>query len=72
MIRLLNKRKDYIVSISCNNKVQFVQVKAKSKREALSMVTDVLMKCSIFSFISNNKFELSCRKYRKSNVQIKN
>lgn len=62
MIKLFNRRKRYIVGISSNNRIEFVEVKAKNKKEALDMVTDVLMKCSIFPFVSENEFELSCKK----------
>lgn len=62
MIKLFNRRKRYIVGISSNNRIEFVKVKTKNKKEALDMVTDVLMKCSIFPFVSENEFELSCKK----------
>lgn len=62
MVNFLNKRKRYVVGISSNNKIEFIEVKAKNKKEALSMVTEVLLKCSIFPFVSENEFELSCRR----------
>ncbi len=62
MIKFLNKRKRYVVGISSNNKIEFIEVKAKNKKEALSMVAEVLLKCSIFPFASENEFELSCRR----------
>lgn len=62
MIKILNKRKRYVVGISSNNKIEFIEVKAKNKKEALSMVAEVLLKCSIFPFVSENEFELSCRR----------
>lgn len=62
MIKIFNRKKDYIVSISSNGKVQYVQVRAKNKKEALSMVKDVLMKCSVFGFHKENSFKLNCKK----------
>lgn len=61
-MKIFNRRKRYVVGISSNNKIEFIEVKAKNKKEALSMVTEVLLKCSIFPFVSENEFELSCRK----------
>ncbi len=61
-MKIFNRRKRYVVGISGNNKIEFIEVKAKNKKEALSMVTEVLLKCSIFPFVSENEFELSCRK----------
>ncbi len=61
-MKIFNRIKRYEVSISSNNQTEFIKVKAKNKKEALSMVSDVLLKCSIFPFISENEFELSCRR----------
>ena len=61
-MKIFNRRKRYVVGISSNNKIEFIEVKAKNKKEALSMVTEVLLKCSIFPFVAENEFELSCRR----------
>ncbi len=61
-MRIFDRRKKFIVGISSNNKIEFIEVEAKNKKEALAMVTDVLIKCSIFPFVSENEFELFCRK----------
>ncbi len=62
MMKIFNRRKRYVVGISSNDKIQFIEVKAKNKKEALGMVTDVLLKCSIFPFVSESEFELTCRR----------
>ncbi len=62
MIKIFNKRKDYLVTIIGNNNIELVEVKAKNKKEAINMVADVLMKCNIFPFISRNDFYLSCKR----------
>ena len=54
-MKIFNRRKRYVVGISSNNKIEFIEVKAKNKKEALSMVTEVLLKCSIFPFVSENE-----------------
>jgi len=71
MIKAFNKRKDYIVEIIDNEKREFVQVKAKNKKEAMEMVKDVLLKCPIFGFNSINDFELKSRKFKSLRESIK-
>lgn len=61
-MKIFNIRKRYVVGISSNDKIQFIEVKARNEKEALGMVTDVLLKCSIFPFVSENEFELTCRR----------
>ena len=57
-MKIFNRRKRYVVGISSNDKIQFIEVKARNEKEALGMVTDVLLKCSIFPFVSENEFDL--------------
>lgn len=71
MSKIFNKRKDYIVGIISNNKTELVQVKAQNKKEAMEMVTDVLLKCPIFGFKTINDFELNCRRIRNFKESIK-
>ena len=58
MLKNFNKRKKYIVSISSNKKMEYVEVSAKNKKEAKNMVIDVLMKCDLFPFVSKDNFQL--------------
>lgn len=62
MLKNFNKRKKYIVSISSNKKMEYVEVSAKNKKEAKNMVIDVLMKCDLFPFVSKDNFQLLCKK----------
>ena len=55
-MKIFNRRKRYVVGISSNDKIQFIEVKARNEKEALGMVTDDLLKCSIFHFVSDNVF----------------
>lgn len=71
MIKLFNKRKDYIVEIIDNKKSDFVQVKAKNNKEAMEMVKDVLLKCPIFGFNSINDFKLKSTKFKRIKQSIK-
>lgn len=66
MINFFNKRKDYIAEITSKNRVEFVQVKARNKKEAANIVSDVLTKCSLFPFISRNEFNIVCRRIKSS------
>ena len=61
-MKIFNRKKRFIVGISSNNKIEFIEVEARNKKEALAMVTDVLIKCSIFPFVSENEFELFCKR----------
>ena len=58
MESIFNRRKDYIVAIISNKKLEYVQVRAKNKKGAMAMVTDVLLKCPIFGFHSSRDFKL--------------
>lgn len=62
MLKNFNKRKKYIVGISSNKKMEYVEVSAKSKKEAKNMVIDVLMKCDLFPFVLRDNFKLLCKK----------
>lgn len=65
-MKLLNRKRRYIVGISSHNKIEFIEVEAKNKKEALTMVTEVLIKCSIFPFISENEFTLECKRIKST------
>lgn len=62
MESIFNRRKDYIVARISNKKVEYVQVRAKNKKEAMTMVTEVLLKCKMFNFNSREQFKLKCKK----------
>lgn len=62
MLKIFNKRKNYVVGISSNKRIEFVEVRARNKKEASNMVIDVLMKCDLFPFVSRNDFQLSCKR----------
>lgn len=62
MLKNFNKRKKYIVGISSNKKMEYIEVSAKSKKEAKNMVIDVLMKCDLFPFVLRDNFKLLCNK----------
>lgn len=68
MLNFFNKRKDYIVKIIDLKNIDdpdFVEVKASNKKEAMLMVSDVLIKCPMFGFKSINEFTLECYKKNK-------
>ena len=46
----MKKEKEYIVTIITKKSKQEVQVKAKNKKEAETMVDNVLLKCDYFGF----------------------
>lgn len=60
MLKNFNNRKKYIVEISSNKKIEYIEVSAKSKKEAKNMVIDVLMKCDLFPFALKDNFKLLC------------
>lgn len=62
MLKIFNKRKNYVVGISSNKRIEFIEVRARNKKEASNMVIDVLMKCDLFPFVSRNDFQLSCKR----------
>lgn len=62
MLKIFNKRKNYFVGISSNKRIEFIEVRARNKKEASNMVIDVLMKCDLFPFVSRNDFQLSCKR----------
>lgn len=66
MKKFFNKSKDYIVGITSNNQIEFVQVKAKNKKEAANIVSDVLTKCELFPFVSRDDFSLVCKRIKSS------
>lgn len=67
MFNFKRKNKRFLVMIISKNKSQKVEVLAKTSKEAISMVEDVLLKCSIFNFSSKNDFELKCLKKLRRN-----
>lgn len=62
MLKIFKKKKNYVVGISSNKRIEFVEVRARNKKEASNMVIDVLMKCDLFPFVSRNDFQLSCKR----------
>lgn len=62
MLKIFNKRKNYVVGISSNKRIEFIEVRARNKKEASNMVIDVLMKCDLFPFVSRNDFQLLCKR----------
>lgn len=68
MFKIFNRRRKYIVAIITSKNVDYVETIAKNKKEAINMVTEVLLKCNIFNFKSQNEFQLQCKKVKKSSV----
>lgn len=66
MIPTFNKRKNYSIGIISNNKIEFVEVKARNRKEAKNIVVDILTKCDLFPFVSRNEFHLVCKKIKSS------
>lgn len=58
-------KNNYIVSICYKKKIDCIGVVAKSKKEAISMVEEIILKCDMFSYIKNSNYKLYCRKVRK-------
>jgi len=62
MLRIFNKRKRYVVAIITDTDVDYVETIATNKKEAMQIVEEVLLKCSIFGFKSKDEFQLKCKK----------
>ncbi len=62
MFKIFNKRKRYVVAIITKNGVEYVETIASNKKEAIDVVTEVLLKCSIFNFKNKSQFILKCKK----------
>ncbi len=65
MFKIFNKRKRYVVAIITKNGVDYVETIATNKKEAIDIVTEVLLKCSIFNFKNKSQFILKCKKIKK-------
>lgn len=68
MLKVFNKRKKYVVAIITKNGIDYVETIATNKKEAIGIVTDVLLKCSIFNFKSREDFKLKCKRLKKSSL----
>ncbi len=64
MFKIFNKRKRYVVAIITKNGVDYVETIATNKKEAIDIVTEVLLKCDIFKFKSKNDFQLKCKRMK--------
>lgn len=65
MLKIFNKRKRYAVAIITDNDVDFVETIATNKEEAMQIVSEVLLKCKIFGFKSNDEFQLKCKRIKR-------
>ncbi len=68
MLKIFNKSKRYIVAIITKKGIDYVETIATNKKEAMDIVTEVLLKCSIFHFKSRNEFQLKCKRVKKSSL----
>lgn len=62
---MIKKMKNYIVIIISKRKKQEVQVKARNKKEAKKMVSDVLTKCDLFGIKNLKDIKLKCKRTRR-------
>ncbi len=58
MFKTKNKTYTALIMYKKNNKNELVDVMAKSKREAYSIVEDILIKCDLFNVKTNKEFEI--------------
>lgn len=58
----MKKEKEYIVTIITKTYKQDVQVKAKNKKEAETMVDNVLLGCDYFCFTSKDQYILKTKR----------
>lgn len=58
----MKRRRDYIVTITAKNYKQDIQVRAESKKEAETMVDNVLLGCDYFVFNSKDEYKLTTKK----------
>lgn len=56
MFKIFNKRKRYVVAIITKKDIDYVETIATNKKEAIDIVTEVLLKCSIFNFKNKSQF----------------
>ncbi len=66
---MFNKIKSYVVKITFIDRYEYVEVRARSKKEAMQMVEDVLIKCPIFGIKSRSEFSLSVKRYGGYNYE---
>lgn len=68
------KNRPYIALIMYkkNNKNEIVEVLAKSKKEAYSIVEEILIKCNLFNIKNNKEFEIKIFKRGGLNDSRKN
>lgn len=59
------KIKYYIVTIITKNEITKVEVKARSKRNAINIVETILLHCDLWHCESKNDFKLLCKKIDK-------
>ena len=64
MLKIFNKRKRYVVAIITKKGTDYVETIANSKKEAIGIVSEVLVKCEIFNFKNKNQFVLKCKKIK--------
>jgi hypothetical protein len=56
------KMKDYRVTIIFKDKQEDMLVNGYSKAEVLDIITDLLIKSSLWSFKSKDEFKLKCKR----------
>lgn len=70
MMKIFNKRKQYMVTIITKGKTENVEVIAESKNKAIQMVTDVLLNCNIFNLKSKQQFEIKVKRIKLKKMTI--
>lgn len=65
MFNIKRKNKNYIVTIITRRKIDHIQVVALNKKKALNLTKEVLLKCDMFNYKSENDFKLICRKMKR-------
>lgn len=58
--------KHYLVTLITKTKKESMQVRARSSKEAISMVRDVVSNCSLFGY-QNKDFDITCKRIKGEN-----
>ena len=72
MFKRKNKTYTALIMYKKNNKNEIVEVIAKSKKEAYSIVEEILVKCNLFNIMNNKEFEIKIFKRGGLNDSRKN
>ena len=58
------KDKHYLITLIDDKKTETMQVNAKSGRLAKKIVSDLLIRCSLFPYKTKKDFKLKCKKIK--------